>query len=73
MRSNRQTTSQTTCDYEDSDSKACHAYAITAFYQQTTPEEQAAKQARDLAADGWTDVEGRDYCPDHPRGAAAVS
>lgn len=65
MRSNRQTTSQTTCDHEDSDSTRCHAYAITAFYQQIAPAEQAAKHARSLAADGWTDVEGRDYCPVH--------
>jgi hypothetical protein len=61
MRSNR----QTTCDHEDSDSTRCHAYVITAFYQQTAPAEQAAKHAAALATDGWTDVEGRDYCPDH--------
>jgi len=65
MRSNRQTTSQTTCDYEATDSTRCHAYSITSFYQQTVPAEQAAKHARALAADGWADVEGRDYCPDH--------
>jgi hypothetical protein len=60
MRSNRQTTSQTTCDHEDSGSTRCHAYASTAFYQQTAPAEQAAKHAAALATDGWTDVEGRD-------------
>lgn len=65
MRSNSQTTSQTTCDHEDSDSKACHAYAITGHWKKTTPEKQAAAHARSLAADGWADVEGRDYCPDH--------
>lgn len=65
MRSNHETTSQTTCEYEDSDSKACHAYAITAHYQKTTVDEQAAEHNRKLAADGWSDVEGRDYCPDH--------
>lgn len=65
MRSNHATTSQTTCDYEDSDSKACHAYAITAHYKKTTVDEQAAEHNRKLAADGWADVEGRDYCPDH--------
>lgn len=72
MRSNRQTTSQTTCDYEADDFTRCHAYAITGFYQPAASEEQAAKHASDLAVDGWADVEGRDYCPDHdPRGAVA--
>lgn len=28
-------------------------------------EQQAADHRRSLAADGWSDVEGRDYCPDH--------
>lgn len=65
MRSNRETTSQTTCDYEDADSKACHAYAITGHWKKTTVEEQAAEHNRKLADDGWSDVEGRDYCPDH--------
>ncbi|MFJ2110566.1 hypothetical protein ACIOEX_01335 [Streptomyces sp. NPDC087850] len=60
MRSNRRTTSQTTCDEE-----SCSAYAITGHYQKTTVQEQAAKHNRDLAADGWADREGRDYCPEH--------
>lgn len=59
MRSNRPTTHQITCDDD------CTAFAITAFLQATTPEERAAKHLRELAADGWTDLEGRDYCPDH--------
>jgi len=65
MRSNSQTTSQTTCDHEGQDYKRCHSYVITGFFQQSTADEQAAKHRRELAADGWTDVEGRDYCPDH--------
>ncbi|MGW7087585.1 hypothetical protein ACWGH2_29370 [Streptomyces sp. NPDC054871] len=65
MRSNTETTSQTTCDYEASDATRCHAYAITGHYQQTTVEEQAARHNRDLATDGWVDREERDYCPDH--------
>lgn len=60
MRSNRQTTHQTTCDKDD-----CPAYTITAFYRPLTRQEQDAKHLRELAADGWTDLEGRDYCPDH--------
>lgn len=60
MRSNRQATHQTTCDDND-----CTAYAITAFLQALTREERDAKHLRELAADGWTDLEGRDYCPDH--------
>lgn len=65
MRSNHTTTSQTTCDHEDSDGTACHAYAITGFWRTPTVDDQTAKHQRDLAADGWTDHEGRDYCPDH--------
>jgi hypothetical protein len=73
MRSNSPTTRQTTCDYESQDYKRCHSYAITGFPQQTTADEQTAKHHRSLAADGWTDVEGRDYCPDHNPQAAVPS
>lgn len=64
MRSTRPTTSQTTCDHEDSDYTRCHAYAITASSTYTV-EERTTKHRQSLTADGWTDVEGRDYCPDH--------
>ncbi|AQS70872.1 hypothetical protein [Streptomyces pactum] len=60
MRSNRTTTSQTTCDDEN-----CTNYAITAAYQTTTPADQAARHNAALAVDGWADIEGRDYCPEH--------
>ncbi|MFE5630627.1 hypothetical protein [Streptomyces sp. NPDC056543] len=60
MRSTHTTTSQTTCDHED-----CTTYAITAGMS-ATGDELAARHRRMLADDGWTDREGRDYCPDHP-------
>ncbi|MGW1468494.1 hypothetical protein ACWCPT_29630 [Streptomyces sp. NPDC002308] len=65
MRSNRPTTSQTSCDYEDDDYKRCQESAVTGHVRQTTVADQAAAHDRSLAADGWGDVEGRDYCPDH--------
>lgn len=61
MGSNRETTSQTTCDCED-----CPSYAITAHIKLTTPAEQAAQHRRGLATDGWSDHEGRNYCPGCP-------
>ncbi|MFF9199995.1 hypothetical protein ACF09L_32790 [Streptomyces sp. NPDC014779] len=60
MRSNSTTSVQTTCDHD-----YCTAYAITVGISDTR-EERDAKHRRALAEDGWTDVEGRDYCPDHP-------
>jgi hypothetical protein len=60
MRSNRAATHQTTCDDD-----YCPAYTITVFLQPAGPEERAAKHRGVLAADGWADAEGRDYCPDH--------
>jgi hypothetical protein len=65
MRSNHPTTSQTTCDHESADAEQCTAYALTGHYQQSTVAEQAADHNSRLAADGWTDLEGRDYCPEH--------
>lgn len=59
MRSNRPATVQTTCDHDD-----CTAYAITAGMS-ATREGRDAKHRRMLADDGWADLEGRDYCPDH--------
>jgi hypothetical protein len=60
MRSTRPASQQTTCDDD-----FCPAYTITVFLQPATPEKRDAKHRRELAADGWADVEGRDYCPDH--------
>lgn len=53
------TVHQITCAGDD----FCPAYSITASFQPTASEEQAAKHRRQLAKDGWADVEGRDYCP----------
>ncbi|MEU3447217.1 hypothetical protein AB0H29_08300 [Streptomyces thermolilacinus] len=61
MRSTRTTTTQTTCDCED-----CTSYEITAHIQRTTPADQAADHHRQTAAGGWSDLEGRDYCPGCP-------
>lgn len=65
MRHNTGFTSQTTCDAD-----LCSAYVITAHTTQPTaagvPHQSHTKE---LAEDGWTDVEARDYCPDHPQGA----
>ena len=59
MRSNRPATIQTTCDHDD-----CTAYAITAGLS-AARQERDDRHRRMLANDGWTDLEGRDYCPDH--------
>jgi hypothetical protein len=59
VRSNRPATVQTSCDNED-----CTAYMITAGLS-ATREERDVKHRRMLTADGWTDLEGRDYCPEH--------
>lgn len=59
-------THQIACAQDD-----CPEFSITGFYQPTTGPERAAKHRRTLAADGWGDVEGRDYCPEHaPRDPA---
>ncbi|MEU1088906.1 hypothetical protein ABZ401_19085 [Streptomyces sp. NPDC005892] len=65
MRSNHKTTSQTTCDYESANADPCTTFALTGHYQRSTVAEQAADHNRRLAVDGWSDLEGRDYCPDH--------
>lgn len=59
MRSNRPATTQTTCDCED-----CWSFAVTAHVQRSA--DQADRHLMKLAAEGWTDVEGRDYCPGCP-------
>jgi hypothetical protein len=59
MRSVRDTTTQTTCDCED-----CTAYGLTGHLQRTP--DQAARHHQATLRDGWTDVEGRDYCPGCP-------
>jgi hypothetical protein len=48
------------CAHED-----CPELSTAASFKQTPREEVAADHRRSLAAEGWSDVEGRDYCPDH--------
>ena len=48
------------CAHDD-----CPEYSLRAACQPTTREKEAADHRRSLAGDGWSDVEGRDYCPDH--------
>ncbi|MFC7794592.1 hypothetical protein [Streptomyces cinereoruber] len=61
MRSTREATTQTTCDCDD-----CLAYKLTVHIQRTATAAQAAKHHEEAAAEGWTDREGRDYCPGCP-------
>ncbi|MFH8581690.1 hypothetical protein [Streptomyces zaomyceticus] len=65
MRSIRENTTQTTCDCED-----CTSYALTAHLRRS--DDQAALHHQALAQDGWTDVEGRDYCPGCPTGQSVA-
>lgn len=59
-------THQITCAHDD-----CGEWSITAVMKTASPEQIAADHRARAAADGWTDVEGRDYCPDHtPTGVA---
>jgi hypothetical protein len=44
---------------------ACPEASTRATFQPTPRKQVAADHRRSLAADGWSDVEGRDYCPDH--------
>lgn len=53
-------THQVTCAFDD-----CPEWSITAALQPTDRQQLAADHRIQLAADGWVDVEGRDYCPDH--------
>ncbi|MFJ4682045.1 hypothetical protein [Streptomyces sp. NPDC088789] len=48
------------CAYDD-----CSEYSLRMPFHPTPPEKVAADHRRSLARDGWGDVEGRDYCPDH--------
>ncbi|MFJ8995589.1 hypothetical protein ACIRQH_34940 [Streptomyces sp. NPDC102279] len=48
------------CAHDD-----CDDCSLRAAFKPTTWEQEAADHRRSLAADGWSDVEGRDYCPAH--------
>ncbi|MER6350592.1 hypothetical protein ABT186_01750 [Streptomyces sp. NPDC001634] len=55
-----------TCAYDD-----CPEWSTVASLKPATREQIAAEHRARLAVDGWTDFEGRDYCPDHtPTGVA---
>lgn len=50
----------------------CPEISTRVAFQPKPREQEAADHRRSLAVDGWSDVEGRDYCPDHsPHQAAA--
>ncbi|MGW1463871.1 hypothetical protein ACWCPT_05885 [Streptomyces sp. NPDC002308] len=71
MRHTGRNTTQTTCDHENADYQRCPALVLTGHMRQGTPAEHAARHQRSLTADGWTDVEGRDYCPECSPAVAA--
>lgn len=48
------------CAHDD-----CPEVSTRAAFQPTPREELATDHRRALAEEGWSDVEGRDYCPDH--------
>ncbi|HZF92040.1 hypothetical protein [Streptomyces sp.] len=51
-------THQVTCAGED-----CPEWSITSSLQPITRQLLASAHRAQLAAEGWSDVEGRDYCP----------
>ena len=59
-------THQITCAHDD-----CPEWHLTAALKPIHPQWLAAEHRDLAAADGWTDLEGRDYCPAHtPTGVA---
>lgn len=56
------TTHTIRCAHDD-----CPEYSISirVAFQPTTREKEATDHRGSLADDGWSYVEGRDYCPDH--------
>lgn len=51
------------CAHDD-----CDEYSCRAPFHPEPADLQAIAHRAALAADGWGDVEGRDYCPDHTPG-----
>jgi hypothetical protein len=49
----------------------CPEYSLRVGFKPASREEEAADHRRKLASEGWSDVEGRDYCPDHAPQTAA--
>ncbi|MFI0236338.1 hypothetical protein [Streptomyces sp. NPDC016845] len=48
------------CAHDD-----CDEYSLRAALQPTPREQEAADHRHSLTAEGWGDIEGRDYCPEH--------
>lgn len=46
----------------------CDEYSTRISFQGTDTETLAREHRSAIAADGWSDVEGRDYCPEHREG-----
>jgi hypothetical protein len=61
MRSNHETTNQTTCDGDD----FCPEFVLSSFFDRVPAEQREPKHRAAVAREGWTDHEGRDYCPEH--------
>lgn len=43
----------------------CPEYSVHVTFQAASRDTEATDHRHSIAADGWSDVEGRDYCPDH--------
>lgn len=46
----------------------CDEYSLHHSFRSVSRETEAADHRRSLVADGWKDIEGRDYCPEHGGG-----
>lgn len=46
----------------------CGEYSVRADFQAKDREEAARNHRQDLIGEGWADIEGRDYCPEHKEG-----
>lgn len=44
----------------------CDEYSVRVSFQDADREGLAHEHRAALVGEGWSDVEGRDYCPDHP-------
>ena len=47
----------------------CDEYSVRVSFSPAPPAQEASAHRRELAKDGWSDHEGRDYCPDHKEGS----
>ncbi|MFJ3089079.1 hypothetical protein [Streptomyces sp. NPDC086838] len=67
MRSTHKSTAQTTCDGGDG---FCPEFVLSSFFDRVPPEQRPERHRKAVAEEGWTDLEGRDYCPDYRPTAA---